>query len=414
MSIKIENRNNRQELQTILQEPQTKIWNKMFVSIFFANMALNLGQQMSNSLLAKYADSLGAPATQVGMLMSMFAVTALLLRFVAGPAMDTYNRKYLIMGAMGIMATAYFGFSISKSISSLMVFRLLQGCGNAFANVCCLAMVSEALPKDKFGTGMGYYSLAQVVSQAIGPTIGLYLVDWFGYNTTYSINGFVMLTAIVVANQIKINFKRTSKLKITLNNIIAKEAIVPASILLFMAIGFHTINSFLMVFAGKQGVTSNIGLFFTVYALTMLLTRPLIGKLTDKYGLVKVGIPSIILTGCSFLIISVSTTLSMFLVAAFINAFGYGACQPALQSLAMKAVPRERRGSGSSTNFIGMDLGTIIGPTLAGTFAQKLGYVAMWRYMMIPFAIGILIMFILRHKIILIEEEFKSRTENNG
>ncbi len=405
MRIKSENQND-------LQQPQTKIWNKMFVSIFFANMALNFGQQMSNSLLSKYADSLGAPATQIGMLMSMFAVTALILRFVAGPAMDTYNRKYLVMGAMAIMATAYFGFSISKSISSLMVFRLLQGCGNAFANVACLAMVSEALPKEKFGTGMGYYSLAQVVSQAIAPTIGLTLVDWFGYNTAYTIIGFIMLTAIVVASQIKINFKPMGKLKITLNSIIAKEAVLPAVILLFMAIGFHTINSFLIVFATKQGVTSSIGVFFTVYALTMLFTRPMIGKLTDKFGLVKVAIPAICLTGCSFFIISFATSLPMFLLAAFVNAFGYGACQPALQSLTMKAVPKERRGSASSTNFIGMDIGTIIGPTLAGTIAQSLGYVAMWRYMVIPFVIGMALVFIFRREITRIEEDFHTRTQN--
>lgn len=400
------------ESQKYLQEPQTKIWNKMFVSIFFANMALNFGQQMSNSLLAKYADSLGAPASQIGMLMSMFAVTALILRFVAGPAMDTYNRKHIVMGAMAIMAAAYFGFSISKTISSLMAFRLLQGCGNAFANVCCLAMISEALPKEKFGTGMGYYSLAQVISQAIAPTIGLYLVDWFGYNMTYAINGFIMMSAIIVASQIKINYKRTRKFKITINNIVAKEAILPASVLLFTAIGFQTISSFLFVFAGKRGVTSNIGLFFTVYALTMLFTRPLIGKLTDNYGLVKVAIPAIFLTGCSFFIISISASLPMFLIAAFVNAFGYGACQPALQSLAMKAVPKERRGSGSSTNYIGQDLGTIIGPTLAGILVQNFGYVTMWRYMMIPFVIGILLVFIFRGEITRIEEDFENRTQN--
>lgn len=52
------------QINSVSSEWQTpkKIWNMMFISIFFANMMLNLGQQMSNSLLAKYADALGAPA----------------------------------------------------------------------------------------------------------------------------------------------------------------------------------------------------------------------------------------------------------------------------------------------------------------------------------------------------------------
>lgn len=74
-------------------EPPKTIWNVMFLSIFFANMALNMGQQMSNSLLSLYAKSLGSPADQIGQLMSMFAITALIFRFISGPAMNAFNRK---------------------------------------------------------------------------------------------------------------------------------------------------------------------------------------------------------------------------------------------------------------------------------------------------------------------------------
>lgn len=393
------------------QQAPTKIWNSMFISIFFTNMALNLGQQMSNSLLAKYADSLGTPESLIGVLMSMFAVSALVFKIISGPAMDTYNRKYLVMGAMMIMAIAYVGFGSSKDIKPLMLFRLFQGIGNAFGNVCCLALVSDALPKDKFGIGMGYYSLAQVLSRAIGPSIGLTLVGWFGYSTTYYINAGVMLSAVIVASTIKIEFKRVKKLKITLNNIVAKEALIPAAVILFTGMGFTCINSFLIVFAAKQGVESGIGLYFTVSAFTLLLTRPLVGRLTDKYGLVKISIPAIAITALSFVIISFSESLPMFLVAAFVSSFGYGACQPALQSLSIKAVSKDRRGAASSTNYIGMDIGTIFGPTLAGIIAEVFGYYAMWRIMALPLCVSIAILVFTRRKIRRIEENFENGSE---
>jgi len=186
-------------------EPPKKIWNGMFISIFFTNMALSMGQQMSNTLLSVYANSFGAPADQIGQLMSMFAVTALIFRFISGPAMNAYNRKKLVAMAMGFMATAYLGFSFAQSIAEfvgvkpitvLMAFRLFQGVGNAFGSACCLTMVSDTLPKDKFTTGMGYYACAQVVAQAIGPTVGVFLRDCFGYSNTYVIIFFVMCFAI--------------------------------------------------------------------------------------------------------------------------------------------------------------------------------------------------------------------------
>ncbi len=390
------------------QEP-TKIWNAMFINVFFANMAFGMGQMMSNSLLSVYADHLGAPASQIGMLMGMFALTALIFRFVAGPAMDSYNRKYLLMGSTIIMSVAYIGFSISTSIPMLMVFRLLQGIGNAFGNVCCFAIVADALPRNKFNTGIGYYSIAQVVSQAIGPTVGLQLVSWFGYHTTYLITAGVMMIALITASMLHIPARPHKPFSMKLHNIIAKEALAPTAVTFFVAMGFTTINALLLVSAKKQGVTEGIGLFFTVYALTMLITRPLVGKLTDKYGFVKVGIPAIMMTGLSFLIISQANTLWMFLAAAAVNSFGYGAVQPALQSLVMKSVPADRRGSASSTNYIGMDSATLIGPTVAGIVAQVFGYSTMWIVMITPLLIGVLIVLLTRKNITRIENEFTAK-----
>ena len=85
--------------------------------------------------------------------------------------------------------------------------------------------------------------------------------------------------------------------------------------------GFTSINAFMLVYAEERGIQGG-SLFFTVYALTLLATRPMIGKLTDKYGFVKVAIPSVFMTACSLALIGISVNTVMLLLAAFINAFG--------------------------------------------------------------------------------------------
>ena len=308
-------------------EPPKTIWNPMFLSIFFANMALNMGQQMSNSLLSLYANALGTPADQIGQLMSMFAVTALIFRFISGPAMNAYNRRKLVGMAMSFMATAYLGFSFApkiapiigvKAITILKAFRLLQGVGNAFGSACCLTIVSDTLPKDQFTTGMGYYSVAQVVAQAIGPTIGVFLRDLFGYNTSYIIIFCVMCVAIFTSTRVKLAPRKTIPFSLKISNMIAKEAIIPASITFMVAMGFTSINAFMLVYAEERGIQGG-SLFFTVYALTLLATRPMIGKLTDKQGFVKIAIPSVFMTACSLVLIGISTNTFMLLIAAFVT-----------------------------------------------------------------------------------------------
>lgn len=401
--------------EAVQWEPPKTIWNAMFLSIFFANMALNMGQQMSNSLLSLYAKSMDAPADQIGQLMSMFAVTALIFRFISGPAMNSFNRKKLVAMAMGFMATAYLGFSFAPVIAQatglqvitvLKAFRLLQGVGNAFGNSCCLTIVADTLPKDKFTTGMGYYACAQVVSQAIGPTVGILLRDTFGYNKTYIINFVVMCCAILASTRVKLAPRESIPFSLRLDNIIAKEALVPTAVTFMVNVGFTSINAFMLVYAEERGITGG-SLFFTIYAVTLLITRPVVGKLSDRFGFVRVGVPALLMTALSLAMIGYSTNIVMLLAAAFVNAFGYGAVQPMLQSLCMKSVTPDRRGSASSTNFIGMDSATLVGPSICGMVAAAVGYQpAMWLVMTIPVILGILIVILFRKKITAIEQNF--------
>lgn len=395
-------------------EPDT-IWNRMFINIFLVNIALNMGQQMSNSLLSLYAKSMGAPANEIGQLMSMFAVTALIFRFISGPAMNSYDRKKLVMMAMCFMATAYIGFSFASDIASILgmqaitvlkIFRLIQGVGNAFGNACCLTIVADTLPKDKFTTGMSYYACALVVSQAIGPTVGVTLRDLCGYHRTYLIFFGIMLAAILAASRIRTAPYERLPFSLKLSNMIAKEALVPAGVTFLVAMGFTAISSFLLVYEEEKGI-QGASLFFTVYAVTMLITRPVVGKLTDRYGFVKIAIPSIFMTACSLAMIAFAPNLPVLLAAAFVNAFGYGAVQPMLQSLCMKAVKSERRGTASGTNYISTDLATIIGPSVCGKVASVCGYSpTMWLVMIIPILAGIVFVFVCRKAICAIENNF--------
>lgn len=398
--------------------PPTELWNPMFLSVFCANLCFHMAQQSSNSLLSLYAKSTGAPASQIGQLMSMFAITALIFRFISGPAMNAFSRKKLLSMSTLIMTTAYLGFSLSPAIAGVLgvnditvmkVFRTFQGIGNAFGSACFLTVVTDTLPKHKFTTGMGYYGCAQVIAQAIGPTVGVFLRDLVGYNMVYVIFACIMLGAFCAVQLIKPAPQKLVPFRLKLSNAVAREALVPAFITFLVGIGFTSINSFMLVYAEERGI-SGASLFFTVYALTLLVTRPTVGTLTDKYGFLKIAVPALMMTALSLALIGVSVNLPMLLLAAFVNAFGYGAVQPMLQSLCMKAVPSERRGSASSTNYIFYDCATIVGPSVCGLVANRMGYSpVMWLAMAVPVVCAVVFALLCGKKITRIETDFASR-----
>ncbi len=207
-----------------------------------------------------------------------------------------------------------------------------------------------------------------------------------------------MLTIVFTA-VMKLEHKKTKKFKINLHTIVAKEALIPAAILLVIILGTSMIRSFLVLFSEQQGVGSDIGLFFTVSAFTLMGTRPFIGRLADKIGVVKVMIPALILIAASFVLISFSNALWMFLVASVLFSLGQGGTQPSMQATIMKSVPPDRRGSASCTAYLAMDVGTLIGPLIGGAIIDMLGYVVTWRLMLIPIFMGMVLVIALRKRI---------------
>ncbi|MDE6185575.1 MAG: MFS transporter, partial [Lachnospiraceae bacterium] len=156
------------ENQTQKKKNTVSIWTPAFISVCGTNAFMNLSKQMSNSILSKYVDSLGATAAIVGLVSSTFALAALIFKFISGPALDSCNRKKILIGAMIALGISFFGYSLSDTVPIIIVFRFLQGAAQAFTATCLLTIASNTLPADKFSSGIGIFALFETVAQAIG------------------------------------------------------------------------------------------------------------------------------------------------------------------------------------------------------------------------------------------------------
>lgn len=398
----------------IVSKGKKTIWTKSFIDIFIINSVLNMGMFMMNTLIPKFAEHLGATATVVGMVSGIFAVTALSVRPIVGPATGYFKKNLLLAVSVGIFALAYICFGLSHNIPMIIVGRLLQGIGMGFLAPVLLALASDALPSGKLASGIGIYSLGQAIAAAIGPTIGLELSNVIGYNNTFLLGVVVMGFVFVLSLRLKSEKPvRKEKFKISIDNMIAVEVIVPAIIMFFLGGTYSCIGAFIVLYGEANGV-DKIGLFFTAYAVFLLISRPFSGKIADKYGMDKVVIPGILIYALSFILVSFSHSLPMFMLAGAVSSFGYGICYPSMQTICMKLVSKERRGVAGNTSYIGVDIGFLITPILAGTIvtlvknysrSEILGYAVMYRVMTIPILIALVIFWIKRKELSVKDQE---------
>lgn len=378
-------------------EEKHKIWTKSFVILFGLNFFMGMSQFMMNTLVPKYAYFLGCEASVVGLVTSTFALTALAIRPLAGPTMDYINKNRLLTIAYGTITLAIVICGFSRDVTMLVAARLIHGLGVAFAAPLCLALASNLLPDRKIASGLGVFYLGSVIAAAIGPASGLWLADLIGYNAVFFICSGIMFLSFLLSLLLK-NEKNScpAHFSITLRQIVAPEVIRSALVLFFMSLA-HSSSSFIAIYGAALGV-KEIGLYFTASAVVMLVVRPLAGRIADRYGVGKTVIPGLVIFACSLALLSFCRSLPMFLAAGALSALGYGFSQPIIQTLNMQLVPRERRGVAGNTNYMGIDLGILAGPTLAGfvvssvksgTGDEILGFSWMYRVMIIPVLLAV-------------------------
>jgi MFS family permease len=402
-----------------LPDHNLKIWNRAFINIFLVNFFLQMGQQMTNILVPKYADALGASAYIVGVVSSIFAISSLVIRPFATPAFDSFSKKkLLIISIFGIFAV-FIGYSLSTSTSVLIAIRLVHGISIGCVAPLSLAIASNMLPESQIGQGIGIFSLGQAVGQAIGPNMGLTLSRMIGYKYTFIIGSAIILIALIFAFFLKELDNERQPYALRLEKIIEKNAIPSAIILFLLMLSYSSLGGFLAIYGDLLNI-KNVGLYFTVYAICLFATRPISGKLLDKYGYGKVLVPGLLCFASSFITLFMSRNLIGILIAAVLNAFGYGACYPIVQSMSMSCVPKNRRGAAGSTSFIGADFGVLMGASLGGLIIDMItlasgseirGYSAMYLIMTIPILLCLAYFMMVSKKISATLEQNKKMVE---
>ena len=99
-----------------MKEQKESIWSFPYIALMVVNLFQSMAAFMANTTLPVYADTLGASPSVVGIVVSSFSVTALLIRPFAGPAFDSFSRKRLLMASQCIICACMFLYGVVDSL----------------------------------------------------------------------------------------------------------------------------------------------------------------------------------------------------------------------------------------------------------------------------------------------------------
>ncbi len=379
-----------------------------FLLLCSVNFLMILAQRMTNSILSVYADSLGASGTLTGLLSSAFTITSIMLAPFAGQIVNHFSKKRISAISICVIAAATFGFSISENFEVLLIFRLIQGMGLAFTGISCLTLLSLSVEEEKLAKAIAYYTICTSIAQAIGPQLGLMLGDAIGFRESFRIEAIILLISSFLISFVKNDEYKEERFRYSFRTLFAKEALLPAILIMLVMSANFTITSFITLFSRQMSI-ENIGIYFMANALVLTLVRPFADQISEKIGTVRLLPISLLSLGISLILIALSQNIGTFLLASAVNAFGYGTSLPIIEALCLKSVTKNRRALASATNSIGSNLGILLGPIMAGVIRDVSDYRMMFMTMTIPVAAAIVIVHVFRNRLEEINKE-----ETNG
>lgn len=359
------------------------VWTKDFIILFLGQLAAMCGQNLVNSLLTLYCKELGASDIVIGTVVSLFYTVALCVRPFSGPAIDAWNRKRLYIVMMFGSAVCMFGYGLSKSIAGIYFFRCLHGLTHGTIAALSMIMASQDADSDMITTAIATFTLSSTLPSAVGPALGLKLAEKVGYSTTYCIAGALMVLGTTIAFRLTDRIEERKPFTLRLDSIFSAPALVPMFMLMLLGLGTSVTSAFFAIRVKANGI-EGLGAYYTASAIAMIILRPLAGRVADKIGSEKLIFTGFILLAADLYFKGHCSNEIMLIMSGILYSMGYSCCYSLIQAIAIRLTPKDKRGAASSTCYIGMDGGSLIGGFIWGAVAEQTGYDTPFILAMIP------------------------------
>ncbi|KAJ6021477.1 hypothetical protein N7540_006981 [Penicillium herquei] len=309
-------------------------------------------------------------------------------------------------------------FSLTDSLSLIVIARILQGCSTAIVFTIGYSLMLDTVGNEGIGRAVGYTSMSMSLGLFGGPVIGGFVYDTAGYFAVF-LPAFILIFLEIT---LRLLLRPVSRKKISPGGqfsrqngeqspLLPTESLRTESSLMVLLrsprfvvamIGMSMINTFLTAFEAVLPVylhelfdfnSSQIAVVFLSNTLPMLLS-PLSGRLVDKIGPFWPAVAGFSLAAPSMMLLSLvrkPTLMCSVLLRLFFFMFGCGVsmAMPAMMaeiSMTTDVLESQRPGifgaKGAYSQAFGLSnaafsVGTLLGPLYAGYIREWMGWTSM-------------------------------------
>lgn len=300
-------------------------------------------------------ESFSIVPSQFALLVSAYTFSAGIFGFIGAFFIDRFDRKKLLM----IMATGFAlgtltcGFSTSYYM--LLFTRAFTGSFGGILSALILSIIGDVIPNERRASAMGLVMASFSLASVVGVPLGLYLATLSDWHFPFLSLGVIALLTLIpiyrfipkLSDHVVSNADRESPLQIIKNVVTSKNQLYALLFGIVLMFSHFSVVPFISPY-----LVTNVGFLdaeltyiYLIGGGLTIFTAPLIGKLADRFGRLKVfTIIVLLVTIPIFLLTNLTETPVplVLIITSLFFVFGSGRMIPSTAMITSSVLPKNR------------------------------------------------------------------------
>lgn len=364
------------------------MWKRNLIVCWFGMFVTGVGMSQIAPVLPLYIKHLGVDnadsvAQFSGIAFGITFIVSAIFSPIWGLAADRFGRKPMLLRASLGMAIVISCMGFAPNVYVLIALRLLQGTITGYSTACT-TLIATQTDKEHAGYALGTLSTASIAGALLGPTIGGFIAESLGLQSSFFVTGGLMLVAfITTALFVKESFHREDKKTLSIKEVWSSVPEKSLTLTLFvtffiLTVDLYSVEPIITVYVTQLSKSAShvallAGMTFSASGLANIIAAPRLGKLSDRIGAQKVILVALIAAGLLFIPQAFVQNPWQLMGLRFLLGLAAGGLIPSVNILVKKITPDALTGRVFGFNMSAGYLGTFAGSVLGGQVAAWFG-----------------------------------------
>ncbi|GAB6127174.1 MFS transporter [Humidesulfovibrio idahonensis] len=333
--------------------------------------------------LYPYLEYLGVPQQLRGPIIASSSLATIAGFLLLTPRLSVKTAPYAIFAGIAMLILCGVGYLFERDVPGLFALRLINGAGIALMSGSATTLLVAHIAPERSGQAFGVYSVAALLPYSIVPSlfdhIGVFLPSpaW-----GYAAMSLALVPAAVI-NLVLLRQHRAGRAMEPGKGGAGYAAMLQSlrtrkTVLMLLLNMVYYLNFAALFFLSKSLFASrglgNVGLFFSIQTVLMLLIRVFASRLFDEVKKPLLILWCYVLTALGFGMLWAAHSQLMVVATALMLGLGMGVGPPSLNALMYALSEQPLRAVNSNLMVMSLQAGSFLGPILGGVAVGMLGY----------------------------------------